>query len=271
MDRKYVVKKLGKKGEIIVQNALQKHKTIQAKNTTPRRQLIFQHLVDIGDPHVHNTRTRQALDPKDRPPLYLMEFHYISSVLSIYGNQSSLRHQQPLKADPYTASYYDTFRHDPGSGDFGPAFSYKIIGDVEMGGEGEGEAHDSEGDESEEEVNDPDNDDAQNGSDTETAEGDTETESRGAKGKGAGDRHEQRRTEMDMGFERESDAGYSTPRPATPVQQDPMDFLLRWTTKKPFFTHAKIEDWERQVAPSLVRSSPSSSKTARNPNRSGAN
>jgi hypothetical protein len=131
-------------------------------------------------------------------------------------------------------------------------------------GEGEGEAHDSE-----EEINDPDkegDDDARNGSNAETGEGDTETESGGAK--------EQRRTEgqeMDIGFERESDAGYSTPRPASPVQQDPMDFLLRWTTKKPFFTHAKIEEWERQVAPSLVRSSPSSSKTARNPNRSGAN
>ncbi|KAJ6508764.1 hypothetical protein C8R45DRAFT_1089907 [Mycena sanguinolenta] len=222
LDKDFVMKRLGKD---YVEAALHRQDQDRAQAKPSNRRLIFQHLADIHDIHIHNTRVRTAVDPTDWPPPYLLEFQYVASIIGAYGNPSSLHHDQPLVADPYIQPYYGSFRHISGRAGFGPALRYKII-HVDSAPEEESTGHDGE-----ENMDEGDRDSS--------GDEDLNTEDKAK----AVSRYTHKRTEEEAAsLKLDPDAG--------PPPMDPFDFLLCWSSHKPLLSREKIEDWRREVTES---------------------
>ena len=82
--------------EVLGQNAVDDELAKEAIPTASANHLIFQHMVDIHDQgHPHNTRAR--VPRTNAPPQYLLDFHYITSILMQWGSKDVLGHHQPLR------------------------------------------------------------------------------------------------------------------------------------------------------------------------------
>ena len=73
--------------EVLGQNAVDDELAKEAIPTASANHLIFQHMVDIHDQgHPHNTRAR--VPRTNAPPQYLLDFHYITSILMQWGSKA---------------------------------------------------------------------------------------------------------------------------------------------------------------------------------------
>ncbi|KAJ7102366.1 hypothetical protein B0H15DRAFT_1017512 [Mycena belliarum] len=194
------------------------------KGQPPTHFLIYQCLDSLIDVHTHNTRTRVPVNPESRIPQYIADFAYVSSVLSKFGNQDVLGHEQPLSADIFRRIYYRNSRPEDPERPVGrgPRQKYMIEG-------GEVAMTDADEDSDEEDGNEED--------DNEENDEDKESEHNNERrwGKSSGRRGREARGGHGGG-NGSGGRGGPTPDDPAPVHSaedtlDAMDCILYWRTK----------------------------------------
>ncbi|KAJ6510391.1 hypothetical protein C8R45DRAFT_1160858 [Mycena sanguinolenta] len=196
-------------GQAAVDEALKEETKSTGRST--KIYIIYQHLDDHTDPgHPHNTRTRVPQDLKRRPAQYLLDFHYVSSVIQRWGSEEALGHGQPLKEAAFRQVYYDVSTgDDSGDGSNNETQVAEFVVIAEQRDENGKDRDDNGGDE-----------------DREPAEDEEESES-----------------------VEDADSDNADTRPPTPAcgMEPAVDFLLSWTTKKPLMEKTSIEAWANTI------------------------